>query len=229
MIEKEVRLSRIQILDEREPQAAQYGQTVVNLALCLVENLQVVGQLNDYPVRLNPDADASKVFADVNSILGNEGFPPVPPAVLDKTQAIRLTDATILTKARWNVTSAVEVRRRLLAREPSGDLLILADQQLAAARTAVALLEAPSPAGIYKETRFNLVDIRPSGVILVRLRKCYCSGGEVIRPPQYHRFVLTPGKNHAATFAVVNANLAQGLGFPTMTTLDMERILRLAA
>ena len=136
MIEKEVRLSRIQILDEREPLAAQYGQTVLNLALCLVENGQVVVQLNDYPVRLNPDADASKVFADVNSILGNEGFPPVPPAVLDKTQAIRLTDATILTKARWNVTSAVEVRRRLLAREPSGDLLILADQQLAAARSA---------------------------------------------------------------------------------------------
>lgn len=234
VITKEAHFGRIQILDEQEPDAGRLGLNMrVALGIYLVENGVKIGQLEDYPMCLNPDSDLTAVCAEVNGILEGAGCFPIPDDVVSRVSNLRSAATTELTQARWKVTSSREVLRRLQVHSDADDLLQIALAQFATTQAELVVLEDATPVGIYKETRLSLMTILTNGTVEIRLRKCVCEDGELISPTKYHRFVLHPGSNRAATIAVVNTHLPtlnDDFGpSPPMSQADMDRIEQICA
>ena len=221
---KETRLAKIQVVDEREPWAVQHGQVVVRWAMLLTEAGREVSRLEDYATMLTPDTDHAN-WAPSDAVFTDIGFIPPTAAMKERVVQTCLADHTPLVKARWQVNSTREMVHKAATQNLPVELV---EVELEAAKRTLALLEGPLDMSLHQETRFNLAEILPSGAVQVRLRKCICENGEVITPPQYHRFVLEPGRNHAATFAAVNNHLAKmDTSLPPINRVDGERILRL--
>lgn len=237
MIIKETSLAKIQLLDEREPDAARLGLTMqVRLALVLTENGIKVGELQDYPMRVNPDLLLVDCCREVATQLAVGGFPAVPRAIQDRLEALKRVYEAPLGKAQWRVTSTREIIRRLRAQASTAEIInaiTLAQTQLTQAETALALLRAPCPAETHKETRLSLMTVLPDGSIELRLRKCVCEGGRLVSLPQYHRVVLHPGLNHTATLAMINGQLPklndEFGSCPPLPQLDIDRIAAVCA
>lgn len=228
MITKEPRLGKIQILDEREPWAAQHGQTIVRWSMLLMENGRQVGQLEDYATMLTPDTDHT-AWAPSDSVFTSIGFTPPTAEPKARVSALCVADHTPGVRARWKVTRSRQELWRLKDAQAQQALLIEAQAQFETAQAELAALEGPLDLTLHQETRFNLAEILSDGQIQVRLRKCICENGAVISPPQYHRIVLQPGGNHGGTLAMINPARARDEGAPALSQRDIDRIVRICA
>ena len=215
MITKEVQLNRIQIVDEREPWAAQHGQVVVRWSLLLIKDglpVLYVAQMEDMETRIYPESDLGPDYDWGDAAFATLGFGPGPVGVRSRVQALCTAERTPLMLARWKVNNAIRTQAGL-----------------AVAKEELAALEGPSDLSLHQETRFNLAEVLADGQVQIRLRKCICESGVVISPPQYHRFVLAPGGNHVATMTTINTAMARHEGTPALPQGDIDRIARICA
>ena len=210
MITREVQLAKIQIVDEREPWAAQHGQTIVRWAMLLMENGRQVGQMEDMATHILPESNLGPAYDWADATFAATGFGPSPIPARDRIRALCAAERIPLMLARWKVNKA---------RFTQVDLAI--------AQAELSAIEGPPDLSLHQETRFNLAEVLPDGQVQVRLRKCICENGVVISPPQYHRFVLHPGGNHTATMAVINSARTREEGAPAVPQGDIDRILRI--
>lgn len=229
MVTKQTTLARIQVLDEREPDAARLLQTKqIRLALQLMDGIVKVGELNEYPVCFCPDDDLNQCCLDADAILTEQGFPGVPADARDRTTNIIAADHTPLVKARWRVTSTKEILRRLRANGGNREIEEQAERQLTTALQQVSDLGGVPQRGLFQETRFSLMSVRPDGQLEVRLRKCVLEDGELISPPQYHRTVLAPTGKAMTQMDMVNEHLPKlQEPYPPLAQSDMDRIERI--
>lgn len=232
MITKETSLAKIHILDEREPDCARLNLTIqVRLALNLMENGVKVGELQDYPVQMNPDTALVDAFRDASTQLATASFPAVPQDIQTRASALQQRHETPLGLAQWRVTSSQEIVRRLQERaqhENIAAILALAETQLVTARTALSALRPAGQPAIHKETRLSLMTVLSDGTVEVRLRLCVCEGELVVSPAQYHRVVLPPGSDRINVIAAVNNNLTKlddHFGpMPMLPQQDIDRV-----
>jgi len=220
MITKIAQFGRIQILDEREPDAGKYGFTIQACAnVDLTEGGVKVGKLDEHRCRITPESDLPTVFGDLDALLQESGVSETPLNLKERASAVHAAVSTPLVVARYRLTRAKTLK------EP---------QAIQVAQDAVDSLTTPEPASLHKETRLSLMTILPDGSIQIRLRLCICENGEICSKPKYWGVVLHPNSNLdiQSVFENINASMVgDNDGWGPATALpqgDIDRMKEIA-
>lgn len=80
-----------------------------------------------------------------------------------------------------------------------------------------------------KQTVVDQIEITRNGTIQLRIAKELVDDDGTILTSSWHRTSLPPGHDIDAQMAAVNAHLTQGLGFPSVSASDIDRVKTLAA